>query len=146
MKPRILTIAFALLALTTAASAAESIQARGILVAASNEKRESDKQIAQYVPTLRRILRFESYRYLGSGSGRATEGSATSISIGQGQHLVVELIGVEGNQVRASVKWTDGDRTLMKTVLVMKRGGHAVIGGPPRGGGDEVLAVILIAS
>lgn len=144
MKLRILILALATLAVTAASLAADSIQARGILVAASNEKRESDPRLAPYVPTLRRVLRFESYRQVGAGGGRTEEGGTATVSLGQGHRLEISVESVKGDQVRAGVRWIDGGRTLMNTVLVLRRGVPAVLGGPERNG--EVLAVILIPS
>jgi len=144
MKLRILILALATFAVTTAGLAADSMQARGILVAASNEKRESDPRLAPYVPTLRRVLRFESYRQVGAGAGRATEGGTATVALGGGHRLEISVESLKGDQIRASVRWLDGGRPLMNTILVLKRGVPAVLGGPERNG--EVLAVILIPS
>jgi hypothetical protein len=144
MKLRFLLFALAALAVTAAGLAADSVQARGILVAASNENRESDPRLAQYEPTLRRVLRFESYRFVGSGGGRAEAPGEITMSIGQGHRLVVEVESIKGDQIRARVSWLDGDRALMNTVLVLRRGVPAALVGPKSG--SEVLAVILVVS
>ena len=144
MKLRFLLFALAALAVTTAGLAADSVQARGILVAASNEKRDSDPRLAQYEPTLRRMLRFESYRFVGSGAGRAEAPGEMTMSIGQGHRLEVTVESIKGAEIRVRVSWIDGDRTLMNTGLALRRGVPAVLGGPKSG--DEVLAVILVVS
>lgn len=144
MKLKFLLFALAALAVTTAGLAADSVQARCILVAASNQKRESDPRLAQYEPTLRRVLRFESYRFVGSGGARAEAPGETAMSLGQGHRIVLEVESVKGDQIRARVSWLNGGKTLMNTVLVLRRGVPAVLGGPASGG--EVLAVILVAS
>ena len=69
---------------------------RGILVAASNAKAPSDGRLAAYEPTLRRILRFESYRFLGEGSASLNVPAQGQLSLGQGHRLepvVVESVG-----------------------------------------------------
>lgn len=144
MKLKFLLFALAALSVATSSFAADTVQARGILVAASNEKRDPDPRLAQYEPTLRRVLRFESYRFLGSGSGRAEAPGETTMSIGQGHRIVLAVESVKGDQIRARVSWHNGGKTLMNTVLVLRRGVPAVLGGPASGG--EVLAVILVAS
>lgn len=144
MKLKFLLFALAALAVTTSSLVADTVQARGILVAASNEKRESDPRLAEYEPTLRRVLRFESYRFVGSGGGRAEAPGETTMSIGQGHRLVLAVESVKGDQIRARVSWLNGGKTLMNTVLVLRRGVPAVLGGPASGG--EVLAVIVVAS
>lgn len=146
MKPGIILFSLVALAVTSAGIAADTIQATGILVAASNEKRDPDPKLRQYEPTLRRVLRFESYRHLGAGRTRIDAPGAGRLSLGQGQSVELSVESMKGDQIRARVRWLDGDRTLMNTVLVLRRGVPAVLGGPARRGGDEVLAVILVAS
>ena len=51
-----------------AARAAEHARIQAILIAASNDHGKSDQRLAAYEPTLKSILRFESYRFLGSDS------------------------------------------------------------------------------
>ena len=144
MKLRFLLFALAALAVTTGGLAADSVQARGILVAASNEKRDSDPRLAQYEPTLRRVLRFESYRFVGSGGGRAEAPGEMTMAIGQDHRLVVTVESIKGAEIRVRVSWLDGGRTLMNTGLVVKRGVPVVLGGPKSG--NEVLAVIMVVS
>jgi hypothetical protein len=144
MKLKFLLFALAALAVTNAGLAADSVQARCILVAASNEKRESDPRLAQYEPTLRRMFRFESYRFAGSGGARAAVPGETAMSLGQGHRIVLEVESVKGDQIRARVSWIDGGKTVMNTVLVLRRGVPMVHGG--RESGSEVLAVILVVS
>ena len=114
---------------------------RAILVAASNAEGESDRRLAPFEPTLRRILRFQSYRYLGEGS--ATVGTGGTINLGQGHRLELEHESGDGKAVRLRVNWLDGRRSLMQTGLVLRPGVPAVLGGPARGDG-EVYAVIVI--
>lgn len=144
MKTKVILLVLAALVLTSAGLAADSIQARGILVAASNEQHEPDRRLAEYEPTLRRVLRFESYRYLGSGGTRAQTGQEARMSIGQGQSVEVTVESINGDRIRARIRWVEGDRTMMNTVLVLRRGVPAVLGGPARG--NDVLAVIIQAS
>lgn len=148
MKLKLLFLILSALAVASIASAADSstINARGILVAASNDKRDSDPRLAEYEPTLRRVLRFESYRYLGSGGTRASAPGDARFSLGQGHSIELSVESVNGDRIRARVRWLDGDRTLMNTVLVLRRGVPAVLGGPARAGGNDVLAVIVVAS
>ena len=146
LKLMFFTLATLAVAATGLAADSASINARGILVAASNEQRESDPRLAEYEPTLRRVLRFESYRYLGSGGARASAPGDARFSLGQGHSIELSVESVNGDRIRARVRWLDGDRTLMNTVLVLRRGVPAVLGGPARAGGNDVLAVIVVAS
>jgi hypothetical protein len=144
MKLKFLLFALAALAVTTNGIAADTVQARGILVAASNEKRDPDPRLAEYEPTLRSFLSFESYRFVGSGNGRAEAPGETTISIGQGHRLVIGVESITGNQIRARVSWQNGGKTFMNTVLVLRRGVPMALGGPKSG--NETLAVILVVS
>ncbi len=132
-----------ILGFLTSAHAAERASIHGILVVASNEKNNSDGRLAQYEPTLKRILRFESYRQVGEGSATLAVPASGSLSLGEGHSLELETEGSDGKSVRVKVRWLDGGRKLMDTGLTLRPGVPAVLGGPSRGKG-EVYAVILI--
>jgi hypothetical protein len=136
-------IALALLVFSSSAFAAE---VRGILVIASNQSGESDARISDYVPTLRRILRFESYRVAGEGSASVSAPGKASLSLGRGHALKIEADKSDGSDVRLRVQWQDGSRSLMNTGLSLRPGVPAVLGGPSTGKEGEVWAVILIAN
>ena len=119
---------------------------RAILVIAANQTARPDPRLAPYEPTLRRILRFESYRFVGEGSSAlATPGKGT-VALGRGQALDLESERSDGKGgVHLRVRWREGDRTLMSTGLVLRPGVPAVLGGPAAGREGEVSAVILVA-
>ena len=126
------------------AQAAEQTSVQAILITASNEPGRSDPRLASYEPTLRRILRFTSYRYVGGGSTTLAIPSDGSISLGNGQQLKLSAEASQGRGVRIRVEWKQGRRTLMETGLSLSPGVPAVLGGPGTGNGDEVYAVILV--
>lgn len=118
---------------------------RALLVLASNEKGASDGRLAAYEPTLRRILRFESYTLVGEGSAALSGAGKTSVKLGRGHVVELEPDRPDGKGVRLKVNWLDGGRSLMNTGLVLRPGVPAVLGGPSSGKGSEVWAVILVA-
>ena len=145
MKTIRLTLLFALLCgLTLAARAADRASLQGILISASNEPGQTDRRLAPYEPTLRRILRFESYRHLGDDSTSLDIPAQGSLSLGDGHELEVTTEKTDGKSIHVKVRWTAGGRTLMNTGLVLRPGVPAVMGGPPTGNKSEVYAVILI--
>ena len=117
---------------------------QAILISASNERGETDRRLAPYESTLRRILRFEGFRFLGEDSTVLAVGGRDSLSIGDGQRLDLETDRVEGRAIHVRVRWTAGGRTLMNTGLVLNAGVPAVLGGPSTGNRGEVYAVILV--
>ena len=127
----------------TAADEPRAVNVRALLVLASNQSGATDAQLAPYEPTLRRILRFDTYRL--AGSGDATVGSElTGISLGRGHSLQLgQSAGGRGTRLR--VQWTQGGRALMDTGLTLRPGVPAVLGGPSSGEKGQVWAVILIA-
>ena len=133
-----------LAALVPAASAADRASVQGILLTASNEKGESDRRLAAYEPTLRRILRFQSYRFVGQGSTSVAVPGDGGLALGQGHRLEIEAEQSDGRSVHVKVRWTGEGRTLMSTGLVLRPGVPAVLGGPSTGRDDEVYAVIVI--
>ena len=134
-------------ALGPAARAADGGHAgvRAILVLASNQRGESDARLAAYEPTLRRILRFESYKLAGEGAAAFALPGKAGLRLGHGHTLELEAEKSDGKGVRLRVNWQDGGRTLMNTGLVLRPGVPAVLGGPASGKGGEVWAVILVA-
>jgi len=127
-----------------AAPAAEAGHVRAFLVLASNERGASDARLAPYEPTLRRILRFESYKLAGEGSASLAGGKA-GVKLGRGHSLDLEPEKSDGKGVRLKVNWQDSGRSLMNTGLVLRPGVPAVLGGPANGKSGEVWAVILVA-
>lgn len=120
------------------------VTVRGILVAASAESGPTDERLKPFESTLRRILRFESFRFLGEGrSGVAVPGEARLL-LGQNQRLDLRTEPSDDGRLRLQVDWLQAGRSLMQTGLVLRPGVPAVLGGPPRADG-EVFAVIVIA-
>jgi hypothetical protein len=145
MKTIRLILLFATLAgLVSLARATERSRVQGILISASNESGETDRRLAPYEPTLRRILRFESFRFLGDGSATLAVSEPGHLSLGNGHELALTTESVEGSAIHVRVRWSSGGRTLMNTGLVLRAGVPAVLGGPATGNKGEVYAVILI--
>lgn len=129
---------------TTQIHAAERANIQGILISASNEKGQTDRRLASYEPTLRRILRFESYRFLGDDRASLEGSEKGHLSLGEGHELDIETESSDGKSLRLRVKWMKNGRSLMNTELVLRPGIPAVLGGPSTGNKGEVYAVILI--
>jgi hypothetical protein len=146
---RIIQLMFlaALLAVSrTPAIAAEGASVRALLVIASNEKGGSDSSLSAYAPTLRRILRFESYRLAGSGTANLAIPGKASVNLGRGHSLDLEADKSDGKGIRLRVRWESGGSSLMNTGLGLQPGVPAVLGGPSTGKEGEVWAVILVAN
>lgn len=144
MKTTRLILLLAALAGLCAVARADSANIRGILISASNESGETDRRLAQYEPTLRRILRFEGYRFLGDDNTSLEVPAQGSLSLGNGHELEVSTEKSDGKSIQVKVRWSAGGRTLMNTGLVLRPGVPAVLGGPSTGTKGEVYAVILV--
>jgi hypothetical protein len=134
---------FAIAAPSVYAAEAE-VTVRAILVSASKQPGETDRSLSRYESTLRRILRFESFSQLGSGSGRADIPGQGRVSLGQGQVLEFTTESSKDDRIRVQLDWRGGSRTFMRTGLVLRPGVPAVLGGPKRGDGS-VYALLVIA-
>ncbi len=128
------------------AVAAERVQLHAFLITASNERGgKSDPRLADYEPTLRRIMRFESFEYQGSDRGSIEANGSTTLMVGQGHELTLEA-GSNPYQIR--VRWAAniGEKTLINTGITFRPGVPAVLGGPPTGRvPGEVYAVFIVA-
>jgi hypothetical protein len=141
---RLLLLLASLTGFLATAHAADTANIRGILISASNDHGETDRRLAAYEPTLRRILRFESYRFLGDDNAAIAVPDKGHISLGEGHELDIETERSDGATVHLKVRWSKGGRTLMNTGLVLRPGVPAVLGGPSTGNKNEVYAVILV--
>lgn len=144
MKTIRLTLLFAALCGLALSARAERATIQGILISASNEPGQTDRRLSGYEPTLRRILRFESFKHLGEDSTSLNVPASGSLSLGDGHLLEVTTESSDGKSIHVKVRWTAGGRTLMNTGLVLRPGVPAVLGGPSTGHKGEVYAVILI--
>ena len=140
-----LTLVFALWGmLFPVLQAADRASVQGILIIASNDPGKTDRRLSSYEPTLRRILRFESYQFVGDDNASLAIPASGSLSLGNGHDLAITTESSEGKAVHLKVRWTSGGRTLMNTGLVLRPGIPAVLGGPATGNKGEVYAVILV--
>ena len=145
---KVLFLAVVAIGWCTAAMAADRNGAtvRAILVVASNQSAKSDPRLAPYEPTLRRILRFESYRIVGEGSAVLARSGNAIVALGRGHTLDLEAEKSDGEGgVHVRVRWQEGGRTLLNTGLVLRPRLPTVLGGPSAGKEGEVLAIILVA-
>ena len=136
---RLILLLASIAALGHLARAAESVTVKGILISASNERGESDRQLAAYVPNLRRILRFESFRYLGEDSTSLAVPAKGELSLGEGQRVELATESADGKTVLLKVRWGS-----VRHEFVLQRGGTTVLGGSSTGKKGEVFAVILV--
>ncbi len=126
------------------AHAAEHARIQGLLISASSDRGETDRRLSAYEPTLRRILRFESYRFLGDDSASLDVPATGHLALGEGNELEIQTESSDGRSIRIKVRWLKNGRTLMSTGLALRPGVPAVIGGPSTGHKGDVYAVILI--
>ncbi len=141
---RLVFLFAALVGLLSTTHAADHARIQGILISASNDPGKTDQRLAAYEPTLKRLLRFESYRFLGDDNASIAVPASGQLSIGDGHQLDVTTESADSSGIHVRVRWTQGGRTLMNTGLVLRPGVPAVLGGPSTGKKGEVYAVIVI--
>ena len=141
---RLIVLFAALSGLFSVAHAADRAHIQGILISASNDRGETDRRLTAYEPTLKRILRFESYRFLGDDSASLGVPESGHLSLGYEHQMEITTESADGKSIHIRVRWTQGGRTLMNTGLVLRPGVPAVLGGPSTGKKGEVYAVIVI--
>lgn len=143
-----LTVLFGLVGNDSTARAAEEpvgVWIQGILVIASDKAGPPDESLAPYEPTLRKILRFESYRKAGEGTVSFKVPGSGVITLGGGHRIEMKSEESSSWQVRERIRWVQGDRVLQNTVVVLSRGLPVVLGGPSAGKPGEVYAIILVS-
>jgi hypothetical protein len=114
-----------------------------MLISASNEKGESDRRLASYVPNLKSSLRFESFKLIGEGSARITMPGSTEIALPSGQSVKIEADYYGEGMVWLRVIWMDGSRQVMNVIYAKWQRGKPIVAGTTRDG--ENLAIIVTA-
>jgi hypothetical protein len=141
---RLLALLLGALLLPIPAPAAEATPVRAILITASNDRGASDPRLKAYEANLRRILRFESFRFVGEGTTRLSVPGQGRMELAQGHRLELEAEKSDGTRLRLNVRWTQGGRALLDQPLAINRGTPAILVGPASGPG-QALGVILVA-
>lgn len=121
---------------------ADHAAVEALLITATNERGRTDAELAPYEATLKRILRFDTFRLIGSAT---TGPGGGRVSLGAGHVLELEADADDGRTIHTKVRWTAGGRNVMNTGLVLRAGVPAVLGGPSAGPKGAVYAVLLIA-
>lgn len=124
-------------ALVSAASSPGLGRVRAILIVASNAKGPADPKLAEYDANLRRILRFESFRWVAEGSAVVPETGSATVTLVRDHK--VELTG-DGKAIRAT--WFEGSRKVI--ALALPDGRPSILGGPAWNDQGEVCAIILV--
>jgi hypothetical protein len=112
------------------------------LILASNDPAALDRRLDQISYQLRRIFKFEYFKFMGSGQASAALPSEFSLNIGAGNVLRIQASPKDG-RVRAQVNWVQDGRSVLNTTVGMKPGAHAILGGIPHE--DGTLIVTLVA-
>jgi hypothetical protein len=126
----------ALPSLVSAAAAAGATRVRAILIVASNKPAAGDPKLAPYDANLRRILRFESFRWVAEGTATVPETGTATVTLVRDHK--VEL-AAEGRAIRAT--WFEGSK---KVIALSLPDGPSILGGPPWSADGEVCAIILL--
>jgi hypothetical protein len=121
-----------------------AIGVRGVLVSASPAPGATDERLKPYEANLRKILRFESFKFLGEGRASVGSPGQASIMLGQGHKLEIHAESASDGR-RVQLNWLERGQSLMRTGLVLRPGVPAVLGGPARGDSGEVYALIVVA-
>ncbi len=125
---------FAAWSLPGNALAAETTSVRAILVVASNEKGGSDPRLSAYEPTLRRVLRYQSFRSVGDGGASVAAGARASISLPSGNR-----VDLQGDP--------SGGVTVMRSgrsVAVAPGSPVVLLGGQANDRGDQFAIIVTV--
>lgn len=111
------------------------------LILASNDPSPLDRRLDQIAFQLRRIFKFEYFRYLGGGQASVKLPADFSINLGQGQELKVSATHRDG-RTRAQVNWLRNGESVLNTAVHMKSGAHAILGGVPQDNGTLIVTLV----
>jgi hypothetical protein len=123
----------------------DRVTLQAILVIASDDG-ETDPSLAPYEATLKRVLRFKSFRRVGGATAAplAAKQEAT-LAIGGGYSLDVWINWITDRETEFGARWFTGKATLANTTITRPRQSTAIIGGPAAKEGGGTYAVIIVA-
>lgn len=135
--PLLLCLAALALVPARAVAASASVgRVRAILIVASNKPAAGDPKLAQYDANLRRILRFESFRWVAEGTATVPDTGTATVTLVRDHK--VEL-AADGRTIRAT--WYEGSK---KVIALSLPEGPSILGGPEWSDQGEVCAIILL--
>jgi hypothetical protein len=124
-------------------AATERVSLQAILVIASDEG-TTDSSLAAHEATLRRVLRFKSYRRIGGGAtGSLAANGEETIAIGAGYNLDIWIKWMTDREVDFGVRGFKGKLTVANNTMTRPRRSTAVIGGWAAEDGKSRYLVIL---
>ncbi|MBU0678923.1 MAG: hypothetical protein KJ626_12495 [Verrucomicrobia bacterium] len=125
------------------AAHAQPLTLDAILIHANNDGATQDSRLEHIEFKLRRIFNFEYYQYFGGSSSGVTVPAATTLNLGHGYNLEVNLSRAGDGRVRAQVRWLKDGESLLATSVKMKRGVPTILGGPPYDRGTLIVVLEL---
>jgi hypothetical protein len=121
----------------------DRVAVQAILLVASDEG-VTDASLSAYEATLKRVLRFKSYRRVGGGStAPLAPGGEATVAIGGGYDLDVWVNRITDREVEYGVRWFKGRHTLSNTTFTRPRRSNTIVGGPATEDGKGTYAVIV---
>lgn len=132
-------LAAAVLAFAGAARG-DDVSLRAMLIYASNEPAPLDQRLEKVEYKLRRILQFETYRFLGDASAILQLPGEVTMDLGQGHRL--QITADKGKKgVGATVEWWSGEERLLTTRVTIQSGSPAILGGPKHKEGNLIVVL-----
>ena len=105
---------------------------------------EVDDRLAQFLPRLRRLFRYQEYTSLERYRAEVPVGATQRWPVPGERQLEVTPEGVDGNSVRLRVRLERNGRAEVNTSIQAASGNPAVIGGPKHA--DGVLIIVVWAN
>ncbi len=127
------------LGIVSPALAQQPVEVEAMLILASNEPAPLDRRLERVDYLLRPLLRFETYRLLGQGSVLLNAGGSTSVALGDGHVLYLQM----GRKGHVEVSWQRGDERLLSTSVGLQRNKPTILGGVPQGDGRLIVTLMV---
>ncbi len=125
-----------------AADTAGHVELNGFLLIATDEPGARDPRLQRYESNLRKLFRFSSYRLIGEGRRHSSLPGESSLTLGKGYSMYVEVENSGKDRIRARVKWSQGERILIHTTAVLRRDNPLILGGPAHENGTLILILL----
>ena len=123
---------------------AESISIKATLIHGSNEGDAIHPQLKAYEQNLKRIFKYSSYQLEGQGNTAIDLPSSGSIKLNSSHSLKLDASKTEDGKIKLKVNWSEGNKGLINTTLVVRAGQPTILGGPPLKGKPGNLILVIV--
>ena len=128
----------------TSAFGATDYRVSAILFVASAEDKPSDAKLTRFEAELKRILRFQSFKFVGEGAATPDRDGKLQITPSAGHKIQLKLDSSKERRVGMTLLWHRDERLVLDQAVSPHIGKPTIFIGPAADGSGAVFGLIVI--